>query len=87
MRVWVFGALLPGRRAVAGPARADDIEETGRHLQGVPRRGRATRSPPRFPVIFGQQEGYLYFQLRDFKSGARKSEVMGGIAADLSRDE
>ena len=25
------------------------------------------------PVIWGQQAGYLYLQLRDFKSGARKN--------------
>ena len=25
------------------------------------------------PVIWGQNEGYLYLQLRDFKSGSRKN--------------
>ena len=34
------------------------------------------------PVIWGQNEGYLYLQLRDFKSGARKNDQMGPIAAD-----
>jgi cytochrome c553 len=29
-----------------------------------------------FPVIWGQHLGYLYLQLRDFKSGARKSDAM-----------
>jgi cytochrome c553 len=28
------------------------------------------------PVIWGQNLGYLFFQLRDFKSGARKNEQM-----------
>jgi cytochrome c553 len=37
------------------------------------------------PVIWGQNEGYLYFQLRDFKSGTRKSEVMGPIASELEK--
>ena len=35
------------------------------------------------PVIWGQNAGYLYFQLRDFKSGVRKNEQMAadrGIA-------
>jgi cytochrome c553 len=40
-----------------------------------------------WPVIWGQQQGYLYLQLRDFKSGARKDDVMSPIAESLSRDD
>ena len=43
------------------------------------------------PVIWGQNEGYLYLQLRDFKSGMRKNAIMNPIAEQLtgegSRDE
>ena len=39
------------------------------------------------PVIWGQNEGYLYLQLRDFKSGARKNALMNPIAAPLEKDE
>jgi cytochrome c553 len=39
------------------------------------------------PVIWGQQQGYLYLQLRDFKSGARKDDIMGPIAQSLERDD
>jgi cytochrome c553 len=39
------------------------------------------------PVIWGQNEGYLYLQLRDFKSGARKNEIMGPIAATLEKQD
>jgi len=35
------------------------------------------------PVIWGQNFGYLFAQLRDFKSGARKSEQMAAIAQML----
>ena len=45
---------------------------------GVP----AEQSPP-VPVIWGQNFGYLFAQLRDFKSGARKSEQMAAIAQTL----
>ena len=31
------------------------------------------------PVIWGQQQGYLYIQLRDFKRGDRKNEIMQPI--------
>src|SRR5262245_25686194 len=40
-----------------------------------------------WPVIWGQQQGYLYLQLRDFKSGARKDDVMSPIAESLSRED
>jgi cytochrome c553 len=40
-----------------------------------------------YPVIWGQQAGYLYLQLRDFKSGARKNQVMGPIAQTLKHDD
>jgi cytochrome c553 len=40
-----------------------------------------------WPAIWGQQQGYLYLQLRDFKSGARKDDVMSPIAESLSRED
>jgi cytochrome c553 len=40
-----------------------------------------------WPVIWGQYQGYLYLQLRDFKSGSRKSDIMGPAVQDLSRDD
>jgi cytochrome c553 len=39
------------------------------------------------PVIWGQKEGYLYLELRDFKSGARKSDIMSPIAQSLQHDD
>ena len=39
------------------------------------------------PNIWGQKEGYLYLQLRDFKSGARKNEQMAAIVADLEKED
>ncbi|HEY8247430.1 MAG TPA: c-type cytochrome [Hyphomicrobium sp.] len=39
------------------------------------------------PVIWGQNEGYLYLQLRDFNKGSRKNDQMSPIAADLSKDD
>lgn len=37
------------------------------------------------PNIWGQREGYLYLQLRDFKSGSRKHDQMQAIVADLEK--
>ncbi len=39
------------------------------------------------PALWGQQLGYLYVQLRDFKSGARKNDQMSAVAATLERDD
>jgi cytochrome c553 len=36
-----------------------------------------------FPKIAGQGEGYIYKQLKDFKSGARKDATMAGMVAAL----
>jgi cytochrome c553 len=39
------------------------------------------------PVIWGQHQGYTYLQLRDFKSGARKSDIMTPLVQAMERDE
>src|SRR5712692_9709873 len=39
------------------------------------------------PVIWGQGQGYLYLQLRDFKSGARKDAIMSPLAQTLERND
>lgn len=38
---------------------------------------------PQNPILAGQEYYYLYVQLRDFKSGLRKSEIMGPIVQAL----
>jgi cytochrome c553 len=81
-------AVLVFLASMLAPARApaQTIEEkaqlcAGCHGEnGVPQR-------TAMPVIWGQQQGYLYLQLRDFKSGARKNDVMGPIAQTLERDD
>ena len=39
------------------------------------------------PVIWGQYQGYLYLDLRDYKSGARKNDIMSPLAQTLERDD
>jgi cytochrome c553 len=39
------------------------------------------------PNIRGQQAGYIYIELRDFKRGDRKSEIMQPIASSLERQD
>jgi cytochrome c553 len=39
------------------------------------------------PVIWGQNEGYFYLQLRDFKRGMRKNPLMEPIAAQFEKKD
>jgi cytochrome c553 len=74
--------LLLSQQAVA----ADPIEEKAKLCStchgenGVPQLKTT-------PVIWGQNEGYLFLQLRDFKSGARKNDLMSPVAAALQQED
>ncbi len=39
------------------------------------------------PVIWGQNEGYIYIELRDMKKGARKNGQMAAIVQPLTRED
>jgi cytochrome c553 len=39
------------------------------------------------PVIWGQNAGYMFLQLRDLQSGARKNDLMSPIAATLAKED
>lgn len=75
-------APVTGARAQAGP----DVSEKAAQCaachgeNGVP----VDKS---IPVIWGQNQGYLYINLRDFKLGQRKNETMNEMTKDMSRDE
>jgi cytochrome c553 len=79
-------AAACGAVLMSSSVRADTIEEkaavcSGCHGEkGVPVNNVT-------PIIWGQMEGYLYLELRDFKKGARKNEIMSGIASTLERDD
>jgi len=71
---------------LTGVAAADDIAEkaavcTACHGEnGVP-------ADKAIPVIWGQNEGYIYIELRDMKKGARKNDQMQAVVENLSRDD
>jgi cytochrome c553 len=39
------------------------------------------------PIIWGQNAGYIYIQLRDFKRGDRKNEIMQPIASSFEKED
>ncbi len=81
-RLFFLLALMPS--VLAAAAHAQSIEDKAQICaachgeNGVP----PQQSFP-VPVIWGQNLGYLFFELRDFKSGARKNEQMSPIAESL----
>jgi cytochrome c553 len=80
---WIVAATLC---LVACVARADDIAGKAavcsacHGKNGVP-------LDKKIPVIWGQNEGYIYIQLRDMKKGARKNDQMAAEVENLSRDD
>ena len=80
--VFLVGALLMSGNALG----AEGIEEkvklcaTCHGEKGIPINQMT-------PVIWGQNEGYFYLQLRDFKRGTRKHAMMSPIAATLEKED
>jgi cytochrome c553 len=78
-----FAAALLG--FCLGPAVADPIAEkaavcTACHGEGKP-------IDKTIPNIYGQNEGYIYIELRDMKKGQRKNDQMAPIVENLSRED
>jgi cytochrome c553 len=82
----VFFIAILGTLLLPAPARAQTIEEKAQLCaachgeNGIPQ-DKTT------PVIWGQYQGYLYLDLRDYKSGARKNDIMSPLAQTLERDD
>jgi cytochrome c553 len=68
------------------PARAQGIEEKAQ-LCSACHGENGKPADKTIPNIWGQQAGYLYIQLRDFKRGDRKSEIMQPIASTFERND
>jgi cytochrome c553 len=85
---FVFGVLAIGAffGVCTSPANAQDIAERVEICAGC--HGQDGKPIDKtIPVIWGQQQGYIYIQLRDFKRGDRKNEVMQPIASSLERGD
>jgi len=82
-------AIVPiavGLAALASISRAETIDEKAALCSachgenGVPQQ-------PSTPIIWGQNQGYLYLQLRDYQRGTRQNEQMSTLVSALTRDE
>ena len=82
----VLGALACVTAFAATPLRAEGIEEQVQVCAGC--HGEDGKPVDKtIPNIWGQQAGYLYIQLRDFKRRDRKSEIMQPIASTFERND
>jgi cytochrome c553 len=81
-----FILATAGTIALASSAPAQTIEEKAQ-ICGACHGENGIPQQKSMPVIWGQQQGYLYLQLRDYKSGARKNDIMSPLAQTLERDD
>lgn len=78
--------------AVAAPPKGDP--EKGKQMasqvcvvcHGIDGNGTEPTNPE-FPKLAGKQPEYLFKQLKDFKAGKRKNEIMAGMVANLTPDD
>src|ERR1700729_566399 len=83
LRFAVAAALLAGATAACW---ADTVEEKA-VLCNVCHGSNGLPDFPATPIIWGQNEGYLYLELRDFQKGARKDDQMTPIAQSLAKED
>jgi len=82
----ISGGMILGAFLIAAPAFAQSIAEKVEVCAGC--HGKDGRpSDKSIPVIWGQQAGYIYIQLRDFKRGDRKNEIMQPTVSSFEKDE
>lgn len=83
VRVWIAIVALA---LTASGALADDIAEKA-EVCGSCHGENGVPTDPVIPILWGQNEGYIYIELRDMKKGLRKNEQMAQVIKDLSRDD
>src|SRR5260221_10917677 len=82
LRSVIVAALL----FAATAAWADSVEDKASVCSAC-HGGKGLPDDKAIPIIRGQNEGYLYLQLRDFQKGARKDDRMTPIAQSLTKED
>jgi cytochrome c553 len=77
-----LAVLLPS----AAPALAQSLAEKAAICAGCHGED-GTPQEKNTPIIWGQTEGYLFLQLRDYKRGDRKQDIMTPLAETLERSD
>src|SRR4030088_3832820 len=88
LSVGIFGvvALAAVLTVCPTPLHAQSIEEKTQACAGC--HGADGKPVDKtIPVIWGQQAGYIYIELRDFQRGDRKSDIMQPIASSMEPED
>src|ERR1700693_5090475 len=90
------GKLNLGISGVVALAAVLNVSTTPRHAQSIEEKTQVCAgchgadgkpADETIPNIWGQQAGYIYIELRDFKRGDRKSDIMQPIVSSMERDD
>ena len=87
MFIRVVGAILGVMVGISAVQAADEIEAKAQTCVACHGANGVPIDPKTIPVIWGQQESYLMKQLRDFRNGERKSDVMAPLAKQLDEGD
>ena len=82
----VLMAVMLGLTAASTAARADTLEEKAQMCGGCHGEDGIPQEKTT-PVIWGQHQGYLYLNLRDYKRGDRKDDQMTPVVDLLERED
>ncbi len=86
-KIWALAVLLmilPGVPTYVEAGEHDAVRDALEQCVACHGKKGASEQPD-IPILAGQHFYYLYVQLKDFKSGLRKDDVMGAIAAELDK--
>jgi cytochrome c553 len=85
-RMWLssFCVIVTFAVFIVPAVAADDIEVKAQACSQCHGQNGEPPDPNSIPVIWGQQESYLYKELHDYHSGDRMSPVMAPVVHDLS---
>lgn len=81
-----IAAVLAALVALPSSAHADTLEEKAQMCGGCHGENGIPQEKTT-PVIWGQHQGYLYLNLRDYKRGDRKDDQMTPVVDLLERDD
>jgi cytochrome c553 len=84
--LYLLGLLAAALQPAETARAADPIEEKAATCAACHGENGRPQQPD-MPIIWGQNVGYLYLQLRDFKNGDRANPIMSALTAEMSRDE
>jgi len=84
----LFSTIGVGLAVAAVPAyAADDIEAKVQSCAACHGQNGVPTDPKTIPIIWGQDQSYLFKQLRNYRNGERDNPIMSPIAKSLAQED